>query len=221
MKLDISVRKRHPEVTIGYAVASKVKVERPVQELEEEKKRVTNEIRDKYGLVPLQEIPEIKAYQEFYRTMKMDPTKVRPATEYLVRKAISGKFLSINNLVDSCLLASVKHWAIASVYDLDKVKGVPTVTFPKQTEIFQLIDGRKVTPNTEEIIIRDDEKILTAYALGDAKATMVTPQTKNALIVVWNAPGISHESVENALRTTINYAKQFFQATVEESQILT
>ncbi|KPV63214.1 MAG: phenylalanyl-tRNA synthetase subunit beta [Candidatus Bathyarchaeota archaeon BA1] len=221
MRLDPLVRDRYPELMVGYAIAHNVKVERFVKELDEEKQGVAKEAQDKYALTPILEIPEIKAYREFYKVMNVDPTKIRPPTEYLLRKAIAGRFPSINNLVDSCLLASVKHWAIVSVYDLDKVRGTPVVTLSKWMETFQLIDGRMASPTVAEVVLRDDEKILTAYAMGDAKATMVTPQTKNALIVAWNAPGISQQQVEAALNLAIDYAKRFCQATIEKSEILT
>jgi len=221
MKLDSAVKNKYPELTIGYAVLRNVKVERIVSELEEEKRRVIDEVRDEYASVPMLEISEIKQYREFYKSMNVDPTKIRPAVEYLFRKVLAGKFLTINNLVDSCLLASVKHWAIVSVYDFDRTKDIPTVTLAKGTETLQLIDGRNVTPAVGQVLLRDDEKILTAYTLGDAKATMVTPQTKNVLMVAWNAPEISCQRVEDALNAAIDYARRFCQATVEKSEVLT
>ena len=221
MKLDLSVKNKYPELTIGYAVARNVKVKRSMSELEEEKRRVIDEVRDEFASVPILEISEIKQYREFYKSMNVDPTKIRSAVEYLFRKVLAGKFLTISNLVDSCLLASVKHWAIVSVYDFDRTKGTPIVTLAKGTEALQLIDGRNVTPAVGEVLLRDDEKILTAYTLGDAKATMVTPQTENVLMVAWNAPGISRQQVEDALNAAIDYTKRFCQATVEKSEILT
>jgi len=162
MKLDSSVKNKYPELTIGYAVARNVKVERIVSELEKEKRRVIDEVRDEFASVPILEISEIKQYREFYKSMNVDPTKIRPA----------------------------------------------------------LIDGRNVTPAVGEVLLRDDEKILTAYTLGDAKTTMVTPQTENLLMVAWNAPGITRQRVEDALNAAIDYAKRFCQATVEKSEIL-
>lgn len=221
MRLDPLVKKRYPELVIGYATARNVKVERVVKKLEEEKQRILSEVREKYATALLLETPEVKAYREFYKAMGVDPTKIRPPVEYLLRKAIMGQLPVINNLVDSCLLASVKHGAIVSVYDLDKMRGPPTVTLAKQAETLQLIDGRSVTSAIGEILLRDDEKILTAYTLGDAKATMVTSQTKNALIVAWNAPGISRSQAEAALSLAVDYATRFCQATIEKSEVLT
>ncbi|NIU83750.1 MAG: hypothetical protein GWN17_07575, partial [Candidatus Korarchaeota archaeon] len=82
MRLDSSVKSKYPELTIGYAVARNVKVERIVSELEEEKRRVIDEVRGEYASVPMLEISEIKQYREFYKFMNMDPTKIRPASEY-------------------------------------------------------------------------------------------------------------------------------------------
>src|SRR3990170_3679408 len=109
MRLTPSVKEKYPELAIGYAVVRNVKVEKTRKELEDRKKSVVKEVQEKYGSKPILEIPEVRAYRDFYKVMGVDPTKVRPPIEYLIRKAMSGSFLSINTLVDSCLLASVEH----------------------------------------------------------------------------------------------------------------
>jgi len=45
MRLDPLVKEKYPKLTIGYAIARNVKVERTVKELEEEKQRVVNEFK--------------------------------------------------------------------------------------------------------------------------------------------------------------------------------
>ena len=154
MRLNPSVKEKYPELAIGYALARNVKVEKVKKGLEDEKKVVTKEIQVKYGSTSILEIPDVKAYRDFYKMLGVDPTKVRPPIEYLLRKALSGSFLSINTLVDSGLLASVKHSAIVSVYDLDKTKGDLTVDLAKGGESLQLIDGRTVTPARGEVSAR-------------------------------------------------------------------
>ena len=221
MRLTPSVKEKYPELAIGNAVVRNVKVEKTRKELEDRKKSVVKEVQEKYGSKPILEIPEVRAYRDFYKVMGVDPTKVRPPIEYLIRKAMSGSFLSINTLVDSCLLASVQHSAIVSVYDLDKTLGDLIVDLAKGSESFQLIDGKTVTPSESEVLLRDGEKILTAYALGDARAGMVTPETRSALLIAWNAPGIDRGQVEAALNTTVEYVKEFCQGTVEKKEILT
>jgi DNA/RNA-binding domain of Phe-tRNA-synthetase-like protein len=82
-----------------------------------------------------------------------------------------------------------------------------------------LNDGRILTPVIGEIILRDDEKILCALTLGDAKATMITPETKNVLLISWNAPGIRKENVESALRKTIEYIETFCDGKLEKLEV--
>jgi len=85
---------------------------------------------------------------------------------------------------------------------------------------FETIDGKQVAPAVGEVILRDSGKIISAYTVGDAKASMVTLKTKNALIIAWNAPGIGKSTVEKALATISGYVKSFCQGKIEESKVL-
>jgi len=220
MKLDSSVKKQYSDLITGYALVRGLKIEKTVNALEEAKRKVFSELKKKYGATPTTEIPEVGFYREFYKAMGVDPSKLKPPTEYLLRRAIEDRFPKINNLVDSCLLATVQHWVIVGVYDLDRIKGEPKVTLVSKAESFETIDGRHVTPAIGEVVLRDDKTIISAYTAGDAKATMITPQTKNALIIAWNAPGIDKSKVEAALTSIEEYVGKFCNGKIQERKIL-
>lgn len=220
MKLDPIVRERYPDFVAGYVMASGVTVEPTVEGLVERKRQVFSEIKARLGAVDLLELPEVKAYRAFYRAMGADPASYRPAPEYLVKRALDDRFPSINNVVDSCLLATVEHWASAGVYDLEKVKGDVRTTLASDTAPFELIDGRKLIPKQGEVILRDDQKVLSAYTSGDAKAAMVTHKTSRITIVVWNAPGIGREHVEAAVNSLAVYARRYCGGHVEQTEVL-
>ena len=220
MKLDPQVRKRYPEFETGYAVVSGVTVEQSVPGLEDEKQRVLTELKSKYGGAPVAEIPEIKTYRAFFRAMGTDPSSYRPAPEYLLKRALDDRFPSINNLVDSCLLSTVEHWVVVSAYDLDEIKGEPTVALAGEVEPFELINGRKLSPGQEEVVLRDDEKIIAAYTLGDSSKTKVKYQTSNVLLIFWNAPGIGREAMAKAMETATRYARKYCGGHLEKSEIL-
>lgn len=220
MKLDPSVQERYPGFISGYASISGVTIEPQVEGLEEEKRRVLSELKNKYGDVSVLDIPEVKSYRTFFKAMGADPSSYRPAPEYLLRRALDGRFPTINNLVEACLLATVERWVIISAYDADEIKGEAVVTTATETEPFKLINGRKLNPKPGEIVLRDDEKLVCAYTLGDAKATMIKPQTSNALVVLWNAPGIERERIEQALESITRYTRKYCGGHVEESKIL-
>lgn len=220
MKVDPSVKEKYPEFVTGYIIARGVKIEKAVSGLEEAKRKVFDGLKAKYGTVPMAEISEVGLYREFYKVMGVDPSRLKPPTEYLLRKALDGRFPAINNLVDSCLLATIQHWIVVGVYDLDSFEGEPQVTVASGTETFETIDGRQVSPVAGEVILRDSVKIISAYTVGDAKASMITPKTKNVLIIAWNAPGMDKSRVEEALATISGYVESFCNGKSEESKVL-
>ncbi len=220
MKLDPSVRERYPDFIAAYAFVSGITIEPTVEGLVERKRQVFGDLKARYGAISVLDVPEVKAYRAFFRAMGADPSSYRPAPEYLLRRALDDRFPAINNLVDSCLLATVESWVTTGVYDSDKVKGQAVTTLAKEAEPFELIDGRRLSPKLDEIVLRDDEKLLSAYTLGDAKAAMVTQETSNALIVLWNAPGIGRDRVEAALNAVTTYARKYCGGHLERSEIL-
>ncbi|MDI6642880.1 MAG: phenylalanine--tRNA ligase beta subunit-related protein [Candidatus Hodarchaeaceae archaeon] len=220
MKLDPRVREKYPEFIAGYVLVSGVTIEPTVEGLVERKREVFSDLKARYGALNVLDIPEVKSYRGFFKAMGADPSSYRPAPEYLLRRAIDDRFPAINNLVDSCLLATVEHWVSAGVYDVEKIKGEPRTTLATELEPFELIDGRKLSPRPDEIILQDDQKVLSAYTLGDSKLTKVTQKTSNALIVLWNAPGITRDKVEACIDTLATYTRKYCGGHVERSEVL-
>lgn len=220
MKLDPKVREKYPDFIAGYVLVSGVTVEPTVEGLIERKRQVFSDLKARYGAINVLDLPEVKAYRAFFKAMGADPSSYRPAPEYLLRRALDDRFPAINNIVDSCLLATVENWVAAGVYDVEKIKGEARTTLATETGAFELIDGRKLTPKPDEIILRDDQRVLAAYTLGDAKAAMITQKTSNALIVIWNAPGITRERVEAAINSISTYARKYCGGHVERSEVL-
>ena len=220
MELDPRVREKYPDFIAGYVLVSGITIEPTVERLIERKRQVFSDLKARYGALNVLDLPEVKAYRAFFKAMGADPSSYRPAPEYLLRRALDDRFPAINNLVDACLLATVEHWVAAGVYDVEKIKGEARTTLAVETEPFELIDGRRLSPKPDEIVLRDDQKLLAAYTLGDAKAAMVTQKTSNALIVLWNAPGIGRERVEAAVNTLATYARKYCGGHVERSEIL-
>jgi DNA/RNA-binding domain of Phe-tRNA-synthetase-like protein len=153
--------------------------------------------------------------------MGSDPSSFRPAPEYLLRRALGDRFPAINNLVDSCLLASVEHFVSGGVYDVLKLKGDARTTLAGEGEKpFELIDGRKLAPRQGEVILRDDQKIISAYTLGDSKLAKITHETSTALVVLWNAPGVPRENVEATIESVSTYTRKYCGGHMERSGIL-
>lgn len=221
MELDPAVREKYPSFLAGYVLVSGVTVEPLVESLVERKSQVFSELKSKHTGVQITEIPEVKAYRGFFKQMGADPSSYRPGPEYLLRRALDDRFPSANNLVDSCLLTSVEHMISGGVYDLKNIKGEVRTTLAGSSEQpFQLIDGRKLAPKPGEIVLRDAQRILSAYTLGDSKAAKITFGTSTALVVLWNAPGIPKENMERAVESLTLYLRKFCGGHVDEKKIV-
>ena len=112
MKLDSLVREKYPEFIAGYVRVSGVTIEPSVEGLVERKREIFSDLKARYGAVPALDISEVKAYRAFFKAMGADPSSYRPAPEFLLRRALDDRFPAINNVVDSCLLATVENWVV-------------------------------------------------------------------------------------------------------------
>jgi len=59
------------------------------------------------SLEGLKEDPVVRAYRDFYWRLGIDPTKVRPSSEALARRALRGEFPRVSPLVDAGNVASI------------------------------------------------------------------------------------------------------------------
>jgi DNA/RNA-binding domain of Phe-tRNA-synthetase-like protein len=221
MKLDPIVREKYPDFIAGYVLVSGVTIEAAVEGLVDRKREVFSELKARHGGTQVTEIPEIAAYRNFFRTLGADPASYRPANEYLLRRVLDDKFPSVNNVVDCCLLASVEHYVSGGVYDVLKVKGEAKTTLAGPTESpFELIDGRKLAPKPNEIILRDDQKIISSYMLGDSKLAKISHETSTALVTLWNAPGIPKERMDAAVKAVSTYTRRYCGGHVDQATVL-
>ena len=70
------------------------------------------------------EVGGVARARELYRKFGLDPTRVRPSSEALLRRLRKGEPLPrINSLVDVANALSVQLQVPVGLYDLDKVKG--------------------------------------------------------------------------------------------------
>ncbi|MEW6222354.1 MAG: phenylalanine--tRNA ligase beta subunit-related protein [Candidatus Hadarchaeota archaeon] len=220
MKLDPKVREKYPEFIAGYVRVSGVTMEQTVEALVERKREVFSDLKTKYGAVNVLEIPEAKAYRSFFKQMGADPSSYRPAPEFLLRRALDDRFPTINNIVDVSLLTTVEHWISTGVYDILKMKGEAKTTLAEKPEPIELIDGRKLITKAGEVILRDDQKILSAYTLGDSKFAKISHEASSVLYALWNAPGVGRDRMEAAINSLSRYARKFCGGHVDSAEII-
>jgi len=211
LKIDSKLKARFPDLNVLTLRIKGVQVRKRDDELENFKAEVMKQVRDDYSLDSVKDHPTFRAYRDFFWSIKIDPTKIRPAAEALIRRIIAGKTLPrINTLVDAYNLASIKSRIAIATFDADKLEGDLLMRFAEEGEQFIGIGMDKPLILTGgEIVVSDEEKLIAVYPYRDADNTKVTEKTANVAIVVCGVPGIPKRDLENASQVAVEYITRF------------
>jgi len=126
------------------------------------------------------EVGEVSRARELYKRFGLDPTRVRPSSEALLRRLKKGEGLPrVNSLVDVANAMSVQLQVPVGLYDLDKVKGEELVLrLGKEGEGYEGI--RKERVNVAGRICVADADGPCGNPSADAARTMITTATERA-----------------------------------------
>jgi DNA/RNA-binding domain of Phe-tRNA-synthetase-like protein len=197
-----------------------ITVRRADPRLEAFKEEVIRETRGSYEAESLKDELLFRVYRDFFWSLKVDPTKNRPAAEALIRRIVSGKPLPIiNTLVDAYNLASIKTGIAIAAFDADRLQGNLTMRYAEKGERFLGIGMKKPLPlQGGEIVVQDDENLVAIYPYRDAEDSKVTEATKNVLLLFCGVPGISVAELADARKVTADFITRFCGGTVETQE---
>ena len=118
--------------------------------------------------------------RELYRRFGVDPTRVRPSSEALLRRIKRGEGLPrVNSLVDVANAMSVQLQVPVGLYDLGKVKGEELVVrLGADGEGYAGIGKEKVNVHGR-IVVADGEGPI-GNPSADSARTMITTDTERA-----------------------------------------
>ncbi|MEM0078608.1 MAG: phenylalanine--tRNA ligase beta subunit-related protein [Nitrososphaerota archaeon] len=202
VRINPSLSERFPDI---YLSSREKFVEvRQSKNLEEHVSKIRNSIN--YTLENIKDHPVVRAFRDFYWEIGIDPTKIRPASEALVRRILSGSSLpEINNVVDAGNLASLETLIPIGIYDLDKIVGVPVLRFAKPGEEFIDITGKVKKLEPHNIVLSDDVGIIHIFPHRDSLRTMIDWDTRRVLIIGCGVKGVPRDLVEYAVDRVLHY----------------
>ena len=227
MEIAPEVRKRFPTLRVAVVEVSGVSVRstrrgRP-EGLEGLVREGVEEVRRKYELSTLKDIPLFRAYRDFFWRLGIDPTKDRPSAEALVRRVLSGKpFPAINTLVDAYNVASMRSGIPIATFDADAIVG-PRIElrFAREGEVFVGIGMTKpVKLSGRELVMADGEGPIAIYPHRDSDRTKVTERTTRVLVVACGAPGVGARKLVEAAELAAEYIKRFCGGASTPAQVI-
>ncbi len=209
--IDEEVKDRFPDINVLLMVIDSVKVSEYSQELEEFKLEIYDKLRKRYRLESLKDDPLVKTYRSFFWRIGIDPTKIRPAAEALLRRILSGRGIPrINTLVDSYNLASAESGIALAAFDLEKIDGDMVMRFAREGEEFHGIGMKKPKIlRGGEIVVADSSRLVAIYPYRDAEYSKVMLSTERVCLMVCGVPGIGVEALKNAGKLAADYILRF------------
>ena len=145
----------------------------PREDFELEVKRAAQAVRSG-------EVESIDRARELYRRFGVDPTRVRPSSEALLRRMKKGEPLPrINSLVDVANALSVQLQVPVGLYDLGKVKGEELVIrLGAEGETYEGIGKERI--NVAGRICVADAEGPCGNPSADSQRTMISTETEAA-----------------------------------------
>jgi DNA/RNA-binding domain of Phe-tRNA-synthetase-like protein len=141
------------------------------------------------------------AVRTMYKRIGLDPTKTRPSNEALLRRVRKGDPLPrVNSLVDIINWCSVEFQLPYGLYDRQHIRGPITLRLGHDGEEYAGI--RKDTVHVAGRMTLADDDGPFGNPTSDSARTMVTPLTRDALVVVFAPASIERGRLAMVLDTT-------------------
>jgi len=146
-----------------------------------------DDLRRRYPDVKSADVPGAAEARGLYKDLGLDPTKVRPSNEALLRRVLKGETLyTVNTLVDALNLCSLRAQLPFGLYDLDRVQ--PPIVLRRGTTGESYEGIRKGAVNVEGRPVLVDAHGPFGNPTSDSARTMITTACRRALVIVY-APG--------------------------------
>ncbi|MGC9071075.1 MAG: B3/B4 domain-containing protein [Acidilobus sp.] len=166
-----------------------------------------NMLRSSVALDKLKDNPVVRAYRSFYWGLGIDPTKVRPSSEALARRALRGEFPRVSPLVDAGNIASLRTLVPIGIYDLDLLRPPLVIMLSGGWHRFVPIGGREeVLPKGYPVMVDQGGTVVHVYAHRDSSLTSVRASTERALVVGTGVAGVDKALVREAVKLTARIA---------------
>jgi DNA/RNA-binding domain of Phe-tRNA-synthetase-like protein len=152
---------------------------------------------------------DIGQVRTMYKRLGIDPTKVRPSSEALLRRVRKGEPLPrINSLVDICNWCSLETQLPFGLYDLDRLEGENvTLRVGAAGEGYEGI--RKDRVNVDGRITLADAVGAFGNPTSDSARTMVTLQTTRVFFLIYCPREHAAHALEKALALTASRMLEF------------
>jgi DNA/RNA-binding domain of Phe-tRNA-synthetase-like protein len=171
----------------------------PSRTLDDARKDLLASLRARFGNMARAELratPPLPAYGAYYRKFKQTYHVLLQCESV----ALKGKPLPQRPpLVDAMFLAELDSLLLTAGHDLDRVAPPVTVDVAGPDDEYTGIGGKAETCRAGDMVMRDQRGVICSVIQGPDRRTRLTPDTREAMFVVYAPPGIGNAPVRRHL----------------------
>jgi DNA/RNA-binding domain of Phe-tRNA-synthetase-like protein len=188
-------------VRLGVLVLEGVLVRESDAGLTAEVEALCRDLRQRYGDGKSAGVPGAADARSLYKALGLDPTKTRPSSEALLRRALKGESLyHINTLVDALNLCSLRHQLPFGLYDKDRVEPPVRLRKGRDGEAYDGIRKGPVHVGGRPVLV--DARGPFGNPTSDSARSMITLETRHALVVAYAPAGYARDRLGRVLDGT-------------------
>jgi DNA/RNA-binding domain of Phe-tRNA-synthetase-like protein len=136
--------------------------------------------------------PVLRAYGEYYHRFKKT-YHIQLQLESIVLK---GKSIpSVAALVTSMFMAEMQDLLLTAGHDLDTLKLPLKLDVATGAERYTLLRGEEQTLKPGDMMIGDQESVISSIIYGPDLRTQITSNTQNVVFTAYAPPGINEQTV--------------------------
>ena len=188
-------RSAYPQAHAGVLVMRSVTNPAYEPALQERKAAIEQQLRSRFSgqdRVAIASHPVLQAYGEYYRRFKKT-YHIQLQLESIVLKDKS--IPSVAALVEAMFMAEMQDLLLTAGHDLDVLKLPLRLDVATGAERYTLLRGDEQTTKAGDMIISDQQAVISSILYGPDQRTQIKPETRNVLFTVYAPPGIDQQTV--------------------------
>jgi DNA/RNA-binding domain of Phe-tRNA-synthetase-like protein len=185
----------YPEAHVGVLVMRAVSNPAHHPELERQKAGLEEQLRAQFSgqdRTAITSHPVLHAYAEYYRRFKKT-YHIQLQLESIVLK---GKSIPrVAALVEAMFMAEMQDMLLTAGHDLDTLHLPLTLGVATGNEKYMLLRGEEQVLKPGDMMISDQEGVISSILYGPDQRTQITSKTNNVIFTVYAPAGIGEQGV--------------------------
>lgn len=223
-RINKDIKEKFSGISFAWVIINNVTIRDSSKELEIYKNEVISQVKAKFNLKDIRELPSIKSYRAMLKSTGTDANSHLPSPEALLRRIIQGKDLyRVNTAVDAYNLAVLETNIGLGGFDLQHIKFPISLRFAKDGEELRLLgdNGKVAKTRNGQLVYVDSEKVLTLdLNYRDIEESKITLDSKDILLIADGGIGIPSDAVFDALKKGAVYIQKYCGGVIGEYKLV-